>query len=168
MIEIRPATLQDASLIVEFIRELAAYERAPHEAIVTEDDIRRDGFAGEPKFRVLIAEWEGEPAAFALFFRTYSTWMGRAGLYLEDLFVRPSFRKRGIGRQMLQYLAKLAVEEGCGRFEWNVLDWNTPAIDFYHSLGARPLKEWIRFRITGEPMKKLAAGYGSAVHSCSG
>jgi GNAT superfamily N-acetyltransferase len=168
MIEIRPATLQDVSLIVEFIRELAAYERAPHEAIVTEDDIRHDGFAGEPKFRVLIAEWEGEPAAFALFFRTYSTWMGRAGLYLEDLFVRPSFRKRGIGRQMLRYLAKLAVEEGCGRFEWNVLDWNTPAIDFYHSLGARPLTEWIRFRITGEPMKKLAEGYGSAVHSCSG
>lgn len=161
MLTIRPATLQDVPLIVEFIRELAAYERAPEEAIATEEDIRRDGFEGEPKFRVVIAEWHGEPAAFALFFRNYSTWLGRAGLYLEDLFVRPAFRKQGIGRAMLRYLARLAVEEGCGRFEWSVLGWNTPAMDFYRSLGAWPLTDWITFRLSGEPLENLAGEWES-------
>ncbi len=157
MLCIRPAEDKDISLIVQLIRELAEYEREPDKAVATDEDIRRDGFSGNPKFRVLIAEWDGEPAGFALFFYSYSTWLGRAGLYLEDLFVRPEFRGRGIGKGLLTRLAKMAVEEGCGRFEWQVLDWNTPALEFYKSLGARVLDEWSTMRITGEPLRKLAS-----------
>ena len=157
MLTIRPATSQDAPLIVQFIRELAEYERAAEEAVATPEDIVRDGFSAAPKFRVLIAEWSGQPAGFALFFSNYSTWRGRPGLFLEDLFVRPQFRKRGIGQSLLRRLAKLAVDEGCGRFEWQVLDWNTPAIEFYHSLGARVLKEWRTMRVAGAALSKLAS-----------
>jgi GNAT superfamily N-acetyltransferase len=111
---------------------------------------------------VVIAEADGKPAGFALFFHNFSTWLGRRGLYLEDLFVRPEFRGRGVGLVLMTYLAKLAVERGCGRFEWSVLDWNTPAIDFYRSLGAVGLEEWTVQRLTGEALRKLAAGFGAS------
>jgi GNAT superfamily N-acetyltransferase len=157
MLIIRTATAQDASLIVQLIRELAEYERAPQEAVATPEDILRDGFSERPKFRVLIAEWSSQPAGFALFFNNYSTWRGRPGLFLEDLFVRPEFRKRGIGKSLLIHLAKIALAEGCGRFEWQVLDWNKPAIEFYQSLGARVMKEWLTMRVTGTALPKLAS-----------
>jgi len=156
MLCIRPAEVKDIPLIVQFIRELAEYEKEPDKAVATEADIRRDGFSGNPKFRVVIAEWEGAPAGFALFFYNYSTWLGRAGLYLEDLFVRPPFRGKGVGKGLLAYLAKTAIREGCGRFEWQVLNWNTPALEFYRSLGARVMEEWSTMRITGEALRELA------------
>jgi GNAT superfamily N-acetyltransferase len=157
MLTIRAATAQDASLIVQLIRDLAEYEGAPHEAVATPEDILRDGFCEHPKFRVLIAEWSCQPAGFALFFNNYSTWRGRPGLFLEDLFVRPEFRKRGIGKSLLIRLAAIAVAEGCGRFEWQVLDWNKSAIDFYQSLGARFMKEWLTMRVTGAALIELAS-----------
>jgi len=153
---IRNATAADVSLILEFIRGLAEYERAPEEAVATEEDLLRDGFGLAPRFRVVIAEWQGQPAGFAFFFFNYSTWKGRPGLHLEDLFVRPEFRGKGIGKAFLVYLAKIAHEENCSRFEWQVLDWNTPAIEFYESLGAKLLKEWQTMRVDGEAMKRLA------------
>jgi len=157
MLKIRNASANDIPLILQFIRELAEYEKAPEQAVATAEDIRRDGFTANPKFRVLIAEWQGEPAGFVLFFYHYSTWMGRPTLFLEDLFVHPRFRDRGIGKALLLRLAKVAVEEGCGRFEWQVLDWNTPAIEFYQSLGARVMKEWLTMRVTGDELIRLAA-----------
>jgi GNAT superfamily N-acetyltransferase len=157
MLCIRPAEAEDIPLIVQLIRELAEYEREPDKAVATGEDIRRDGFSAHPRFRVLIAEWGGKAAGFALFFYNYSTWLGRAGLYLEDLFVRPEFRGKGIGKALLVLLAKIAVDEGCGRFEWQVLNWNTPALEFYKSLGARVMDDWSTMRVTGEPLKKLAS-----------
>lgn len=156
MLRIRPAVPDDIPLILQLIRELAEYEKAPEQAVATAQDIRRDGFSGNPKFRVLIAEWDGTPAGFALFFYNYSTWLGRAGLYLEDLFVRPAFRGKRIGKALLVRLAKIAVDEGCGRFEWQVLDWNAHAIEFYKSLGACVLDEWLTMRVSGEALEKLA------------
>ena len=155
MIYIRSATLDDIPLILQLIHELAEYEKAPEQAVATDRDLRRDGFSANPKFRVLIAEWEGRPAGFALFFYNYSTWLGRPGLYLEDLFVQPQHRGKGIGKALLVRLAKIAVEEGCGRFEWQVLDWNTPAVRFYKSLGAKPMDEWTVYRLTDEALAKL-------------
>lgn len=155
MLNIRPANVSDAGLILSFIRELAEYEREPQAVTATEEDLVRDGFGPAPKFRVVIAEWEGQPAGFALFFYNYSTWQGRPGLYLEDVFVRPEFRGRGIGKALLLHLAQLAVEENCGRFQWQVLDWNTPAIEFYQSLGAKVMKEWLTMRVEGEALKRL-------------
>jgi GNAT superfamily N-acetyltransferase len=157
MLDIRDAGAGDIPLILEFIHELAEYEKAPEQAVATAADLRRDGFAGPPKFRVLIAEWQGNPAGFALFFYHYSTWVGRPTLFLEDLFVRPAFRGQGIGKALLLRLAKMAVDEGCGRFEWQVLDWNTPALKFYESLGAKRLNEWLTLRLSGEELGALAA-----------
>jgi GNAT superfamily N-acetyltransferase len=157
MLNIRQASVDDIPLILEFIRELAEYERAPQEAVATAEDLQRDGFSGEPRFYVEIAEWAGEPAGFALWFFNYSTWQGKPGLYLEDLFVRPRFRKRGIGKALLVHLARVAVEKGCGRYQWQVLDWNTPAIEFYKSLGAKLLQEWLTMRMSGEELQRLAA-----------
>jgi len=139
MLTIRPATPADVPLILEFIRELANYEREPQAAVATAADLLRDGFGPEPKFRVDIAEWSGEPAGFALYFWNYSTWQGKPGLYLEDLFVRPRFRGKGIGKALLVHLARVAVKNNCGRLVWQVLDWNTPAIEFYKSLGAETM-----------------------------
>ena len=156
MLTIRNAGPADIPLMLDFVRELAEYEKAPEQAIATAEDIRRDGFTGQPKFRGIFAEWNGEPAGIALFFYHYSTWVGRPTLFLEDLFVRPPFRGKGIGKSLLVYLARLAVNEGCGRFEWQVLDWNTPSIKFYESLGARVLKEWLTMRVSGEELRKLA------------
>jgi GNAT superfamily N-acetyltransferase len=155
MLKIRKATPDDIPLILEFIRELAEYERAPEQAVATPEDLRRDGFSGEPRFYVEIAEWDGEPAGFALWFFNYSTWQGKPGLYLEDLFVRPQVRKKGIGKALLTYLAKVAVEKGCGRYQWQVLDWNTPAIEFYESLGAKVMNEWLTMRVSGEALRQL-------------
>jgi GNAT superfamily N-acetyltransferase len=155
MLKIRKATLEDIPLILDLIRELAEYERAPQEAVATAEDLRRDGFSSEPRFYVEIAEWRGEAAGFALWYFNYSTWLGRPGLYLEDLFVRPRFRRKGIGKALLTHLAKVAIGKGCGRYQWQVLDWNTPAIEFYESLGARAMKEWIPMRVTGNALKKL-------------
>ncbi len=157
MLSIRAAIVEDIPLIFEFIRELAEYERAPEQAVARPEDLRRDGWGPQPKFRVLIAEWEKRPAGFALFFYNYSTWQGRPGLYLEDLFVRPPFRGRGIGKALLVHLAKIAVTENCGRFQWQVLDWNQPAIDFYEALGAKKLSEWLTMRLEGEALERLAA-----------
>ena len=156
MLNIRPATKDDVGLILEFIYALAEYEREPHSVKATEADLLRDGFGPEPRYRCLIAEYDGKPAGFALYFYNYSTWRGRAGIYLEDIFVKPEFRKRGMGKALLLHLAKLAVEQQCGRFEWAVLDWNKPAIDFYESLGAVRMNEWIPMRAEGEALKKMA------------
>jgi GNAT superfamily N-acetyltransferase len=158
MLSIRPATANDIPVILDFIRELAEYEREPQAAVATREDLLRDGFTPNvaPKFRVVIAEWDGQSAGFALFFYNYSTWQGRPGLYLEDLFVRPIFRGKGIGKALLMHLAKVAVKENCGRFQWQVLDWNTPALDFYKSLGAEVMKEWLTMRVTDDALKRMA------------
>jgi GNAT superfamily N-acetyltransferase len=158
MLSIRPATASDIPLILDLIRDLAEYEREPQAAIATSEDLLRDGFTPNvaPKFRVVIAEWDGKSAGFALFFYNYSTWQGRPGLYLEDLFVRPVFRGKGIGKALLVHLAKLAVKENCGRFQWQVLDWNTPALDFYKSLGAEMMKEWLTMRVENDALKRMA------------
>jgi GNAT superfamily N-acetyltransferase len=155
MLNIRKATPSDIPLILEFIRELAAYERLLDQAIATPEDLARDGFSSEPKFSVEIAEWNGEPAGFALWFYNYSTFQGKPGIYLEDLFVRPQFRKKGIGKALLVHLARLAVEQGCGRYQWQVLDWNTPSIEFYESLGAKVMREWLTMRMSGESLQRL-------------
>ena len=159
MLTVRHATREDATLIVRFIHGLAEYERAaPGIVVVTEADILRDGFpaTGQPKFWVLIAELEGQPAGFALYFFNYSTWLGRWGLYLEDLFVPPELRGKGVGKRLLVELAKIATAKDCYGMRWVVLDWNQPAIDFYKALGAEIQKEWEPVLIMGEPLKKLA------------
>jgi GNAT superfamily N-acetyltransferase len=157
MLNIRPATREDAAIILDLIRALAIYEREPDAVTATEADILRDGFGANPKFRCVIAEWDGQAAGFAFWFYNYSTWQGRPGLYLEDLFVKPEFRGKGIGKALLLHLAKVAANENCGRFEWSVLDWNTPAIEFYESLGAKLHREWLRMRVEGEALEKLAS-----------
>ena len=157
MISIRPATRADVDLILEFIRALAEYERAPESAVATAEDILRDGFSENPKFRVLIAECEGRPAGFAFFFYCYSTWLGRPGMYLEDLFVHPEYRGKGIGKALLVHVAQIAVRENCYGMRWQVLDWNTPSIEFYESLGAQQQKAWIPMRIMGDDLKRLAS-----------
>ena len=159
MTTIRAAGVEDASLILAFVRELAEYERAAGAVKVTEAELVRDGFPGagrERYFECVIAEEDGEPAGFALFFPVYSTWRGRA-MHLEDLFVRPRFRGLGIGKALLTKVAAVAVERGCVILYWHVLDWNTPAIDFYKTLGAEPLEEWQRMRVAGAALTALAA-----------
>jgi GNAT superfamily N-acetyltransferase len=157
-LRLRRALPSDVPVILQLVRELAEYERAPGEVVASEADLLRDGFgAGPPRFFVELAECDGQVAGFALWFFNYSTWQGRAGLYLEDLFVRPALRGRGIGKALLVHLARTAVAEGCGRFVWQVLDWNAPAIAFYEALGARPLREWVTMRVTDEALAKLAA-----------
>ena len=141
---------------MQLVRELAEYERAPGAVVATEADYLRDGFGAEPRFRCDIAEWEGAPAAFCLYFFTWSTWTGRPGLFLEDLFVRPALRQKGIGKALLGHLARVAVREGCARMNWNVLDWNEPALRFYESLGVKRLDEWVIMRIDGEALLRLA------------
>ena len=156
MLSIRPANAADAPLILDLIRQLAEYEREPNAVVATEDDLIRDGFGPEPKYRCLIAEWEGAPAGFALFHYNYSTWRGHAGLYLEDLFVRVELRGKGIGKALLQRLAQIAVEENCYGLRWMVLEWNDPALKFYETLGAELLGEWETMLLRGEPLKRLA------------
>jgi len=156
MLKIRKAKVEDVPLILSFIRELAEYEREPNAVRATEDDLVRDGFSANPKFRVLIAEWDGSPAGMAFFFQNYSTWQGRHGLFLEDLFVRPPFRGKGIGKALMVHLARTAVAENCYGMRWEVLDWNTSAIDVYQRLGARFREHWRVMQITGEDLKRLS------------
>jgi GNAT superfamily N-acetyltransferase len=159
MLHIRRAERRDVPEILALIHELAEYERAPGAVRTSEADLVRDGFSGAPpRFFVDLAEWDGAVAGFAFWFFDYSTWIGRPGIYLEDLFVRPSFRGRGIGKELLVHLARTAVAEGCARLAWNVLDWNAPAIGFYEALGASALREWMRMRMTGEALERLARG----------
>ena len=155
--DIRPAQPDDVSLILALIRDLARYEKLEHEVVATEEQLHRALFGEHPAAEALIARHEGAPAGFALFVHNFSTFLGRSGLYLEDLFVKPEFRGHGIGKALLQHLARLAVQRGCGRFEWAVLDWNRPARDFYEGLGAKPMSDWIIHRVTGEALVKLAA-----------
>jgi GNAT superfamily N-acetyltransferase len=157
MLTIRPATRADAPTIATLVRELAEYEKLLHEAKATADDFLRELDSPNPVIHVLIAEWDGSPAGFALYFFNFSTFVGRPGLYLEDLFVRPAQRKHGIGRALLRELARIAQQRNCGRMEWAVLDWNEPALRFYKSLDARPMTEWIVHRLTPVEIGKLAA-----------
>jgi GNAT superfamily N-acetyltransferase len=153
---IRPAGPDDTAVILEHIRGLAEYERLSHEVRATEPGLRAALFGPHPGAEVLLAEVEGQPAGFALFFHNFSTFLGQRGIYLEDLFVRPEYRHRGIGRRLLAELAALAVARHCGRLEWSVLDWNAPAIGFYRALGAVPMDEWTVFRLTGDALTRLA------------
>ncbi|MFZ0590650.1 MAG: GNAT family N-acetyltransferase [Bryobacteraceae bacterium] len=162
MLRIRPAERTDVPLILSLIRELAEYERSPHAVRATEEDLLRDGFGPERRFHCAIAEWNGEAAGFALYFYNYSTWEGRPGIYLEDLYVRPSFRKRGIGRFFFTYLAQIALAENLSRIQWQVLDWNQSAIDFYESLGAKKPADWQTMRLSEEAIERLAAAKHSA------
>jgi GNAT superfamily N-acetyltransferase len=153
---IRDAVPTDVPEILALIRDLAVYEKEPDAAIATEADLLRDGFGPEPYFRCIMAEWDGAVAGFALFFFQYSTWEGRPALYLEDLFVREQFRKRGIGGALFQRLAQIALERNCTRFQWECLDWNQPALEFYGSAGAKVLREWLNLRVTGDALQALA------------
>lgn len=155
---IRSATMDDTPLILELIKGLAEYERLPHEVTATETGLRTALFGSTPGAEVLIAEWQGQSAGFALYFHTFSTFLGRRGIWLEDLFVRPANRGVGIGRELLRALARVAVERGCGRLEWAVLDWNEDAIRFYRSLGAEAKDEWTTYRLTETGLGRLAVG----------
>jgi GNAT superfamily N-acetyltransferase len=156
--EIKPARESDVSLILELIKELAEYERLSHEVVATEDGLRTWLFGPQPKAEALVGYYQRQPVGFALFFHNFSTFLGRPGIYLEDLYVKPEFRGRGMGRRMLSYLANLTKARHCGRLEWAVLDWNEPAVKFYKNIGARPMDEWTVFRVTGEALDKLATG----------
>lgn len=154
--EIRAARVEDVSVILELIHDLATYERAPNEVTATEEQLVDVLFGDRPAAEVLLAFEEGSPVGFAVFFYNFSTWLGRPGLYLEDLFVKPAKRGKGYGRALLVSLAKIARERGCGRMEWAVLDWNEPAIKFYRALGAKPMDEWTVFRLTRDGIARLA------------
>lgn len=157
-IEIRPARREDAPLVCAFIRELAEYERLLADCVATPESVAGTVFAPNPRAFCDIAEAGGGPAGFALWFYSYSTFQAKHGIYLEDLYVRPQFRARGIGKALLRYLANRAVDEGCGRFEWSVLDWNAPSIGFYASLGAKPVAGWTRYRLEGEALHRVGSG----------
>lgn len=157
-LHIRPATPDDAELILRFITDLAIYEKAEHEVKTDATGIRDSLFAEGSTAHGLICENDGQPIGYAVYFFNYSTWLGKHGLYLEDLYVSPDARGLGAGKALLRHLAQLAVARGCGRFEWSVLDWNTPAIDFYESFGARPQSEWIGYRLAGQALLDFAAG----------
>lgn len=157
-IQIRSATAEDAGLLLRFIRELAEYEKLLDAVIATEEQIRRTLFGKCPAAEAVIATLDGEPAGFALYFFSYSTFLAKPGLYLEDLFVREELRRRGVGKALFLYLARLAVSRGCGRFEWSALDWNEPAIRFYKSMGAQGMSEWTTFRLAGKALLDAAGG----------
>jgi GNAT superfamily N-acetyltransferase len=157
-LRIRGARKTDAGLIAEFIRALAKYERLSREVVVNDSLLKKHLFGPEPAAEVLIAEWNGAPAGFALFFGNFSTFLGRPGIHLEDLFVKQEHRGRGVGKALLRHLARLAVKRGCGRLEWSVLDWNAPAIKFYRKIGAVPMKGWTVQRLTGGRLSRFARG----------
>ena len=160
MLTLRPAEPQDTPLILAYVRELALYEQTPELAIASEADMRKAIFGPRPLAWAIMAEWEGRPAGFALWFYVFSTWEGKPGLYLEDLFVRPEFRGHGIGKALLKRVAAIALEQGCSRYQWSVLDWNQPSIDFYESQGARVMREWLLCRVEGEALVRLAQNGG--------
>lgn len=155
-IEIRGAEVEDAPLILRFIKELAIYEKAEGKVEATVESIRETIFGSDSITRAIICLIDGEPVGFAVYFFNYSTWLGKNGLYLEDLYISPKHRKIGAGKAVLKHLAQTAVSKGCGRFEWSVLDWNEPAIDFYQSIGARPQNEWIIYRLSGQELAAFA------------
>ena len=155
-IDIRAAQPSDAALIHAFIVELAIYEKAEHEVVASAADIQCSLFAPDSPARALICMVDGQPVGYAVYFLSYSTWLGRKGMYLEDLYISPQHRGGGAGKYLLRHLAHIAVDRGCGRLEWSVLDWNTPAIDFYQSLGAKPQSEWVRYRMAGETLESFA------------
>jgi len=155
-VQITQAKKQDCPTILEFIRELAVYEKLEHEVVTDVAMLEKSLFGAKPAAEVLFLEEDSHKVAIAIFFHNFSTFLGRPGLYLEDLFVKPECRGRGYGKRLLTYLAKLALERGCGRFEWWVLDWNKPALDFYRSLGAEPMSEWTVQRVTGTALDQLA------------
>jgi GNAT superfamily N-acetyltransferase len=155
-ITLRPATRADIAQILAFIGELAEYEKLAHEAVATHAQLDVHLFGARPYAEVIIAEVDAQPAGFALFFHNFSTFTGQPGIYLEDLFVRPQYRGLGVGKRLIVQVAKLAVQRKCTRFEWSVLDWNEPAINFYRSLGARPMDEWTVQRVSGEALSALA------------
>ncbi len=157
---IRSATASDVPVILDLIRKLADYERAPNDVVATEELLRENLFGAHPAAEVLLGEEAGAAVCFALFFHNFSTWVGRRGLYLEDLFVQPDARGKGYGRALLVRLAEIAQERACGRMEWAVLNWNDPAIQFYRKLGARPNEEWTIFRLTRDGIAALARGNG--------
>ncbi|MEH0885050.1 GNAT family N-acetyltransferase [Enterobacter sp. UNJFSC 003] len=155
-ITIRQARPEDATAIYDMIYELAVYEKAPEEVVTTPDEIRETLFGAESKTEALIAELDGNVVGYAVFFTSYSTWLGRNGIYMEDLYVSPEYRSKGAGKALLKTIAQCAVSRNCGRLEWSVLDWNQPAIDFYLSIGALPQSEWIRYRLDGEALRAFA------------
>jgi GNAT superfamily N-acetyltransferase len=155
-VTIRPARPEDAKILVNLVRELAVYEKLEPYARATPEDFHRHLFGPRPAAEAALAEVAGQPVGFALWYATFSTFRGRPGVYLEDLFVVPEFRGRGIGKALLAMIARLAVERGCGKLEWSVLNWNEPAIGFYRALGARPLDEWTVYRVDGESLRRLA------------
>ncbi len=157
MLRIRPATPADVSTILGFIRELAAFEREPDAVVATEPDLLRDGWGKTPRFTAVIADYDGQPAGFALYFTSYSTWLGHHGIRLEDLYVTPTLRGKGIGKALLAHLARVAIDQGCPRLEWDVLDWNQTAIDVYEAIGARTQTEWRIMRLSGDALHTLAA-----------
>ncbi|HEV8131505.1 MAG TPA: GNAT family N-acetyltransferase [Acidobacteriota bacterium] len=154
---IEPATEKDVPVILRLIKGLAEYEKLADEVIATEEGLRQSLFGPRPYAEAVLAYADAEAAGFALFFHNYSTFLGRAGLYLEDLFIVPQWRGRGLGRQLLTYVARIAVARGCGRLEWSVLDWNEPAIRFYQRLGAQAMDQWTVYRLTGDALKRLAS-----------
>ena len=156
---IRPATKDDAPLILSLIKGLAEYEKLTHEVVATEELLRETLFGDRPVAEVILGHFDGEPVGFALFFHNYSTFLGRPGIYLEDLFVKPEMRRKGFGRIILSYVAHQAKERRCGRLEWSVLDWNEPALKFYKSIGAVPMDEWTTQRVTGNALDLLAAEF---------
>jgi GNAT superfamily N-acetyltransferase len=158
MLTLREAAPDDIPLILAYIAELAEYERAPEKAVAKAEDISRYMFGPSPLIHCELAQWDGKDAVFALYFFNFSTWEGRPGLYLEDLFVRPEFRSHGIGKALLKRLARIAVEHGCTRYVWQVLDWNTPSIDFYKAMGAKVMHDWLTCRVEGDALHALAEG----------
>jgi len=154
--EIRPPTKEEVHFVVQFIRELAEYERLSHECLITEEALQASLFADHPHAEARLAFLNGVPIGFCLFFLNFSTFLGKPGLYLEDLYVQPKYRNSGYGKQILAYLANLALERGCGRFEWSVLDWNEPSIAFYRKIGAEPMNDWTVQRLTGDALTQLA------------
>jgi GNAT superfamily N-acetyltransferase len=162
-LDISPAAVADVPLILSLINELAEYEKLRHESVATEAAIHQALFGSRPHAEAVVARYDGEGVGFALFFHNFSTFLGKPGLYLEDLFVRPAFRGRAIGKSLLSYLAALAVERGCGRFQWQVLDWNRPSRDFYESLGAQADPAWVNYRMSGEALRRLAESSSSGL-----
>ncbi|WP_028470971.1 GNAT family N-acetyltransferase [Neptunomonas japonica] len=156
VLSIRKATIDDAGVILQFVKELAAYEKAEHEVLATEASIRESIFSEDSATKALICESNDQPVGLAVYFLNYSTWLAKHGLYLEDLYVTPTARGTGAGKALLKHLAQIAVQKNCGRFEWSVLDWNEPAIKFYESLGAQPQNEWVGYRLTGQALLDLA------------
>jgi GNAT superfamily N-acetyltransferase len=154
---VRPVRDTEVDLVLGFVRELAEYERLAHEVTATAQDLRTALFGPRPYAEAVLGCIDGQPCGFALFFHNFSTFVGKPGLYLEDLYVRPAARGRGLGSHMLAWLARLALQRGCGRFEWSVLDWNEPALKVYRGLGARAADDWTLYRVTGEALQRLAA-----------